>query len=39
MADSATEWIDADHRGCRRDRIARLEWLVEHYPATATGLS
>ena len=38
VTDSATDWIEEEDRGCRRERIARLEWLVEHYPANRDGI-
>ena len=38
MTDSATSWIENEDRGCRHDRITRLEWLLENYPANHHGL-
>ena len=38
MTNSATDWIENEDRGCRHDRIARLEWLAENYPANRYGV-
>lgn len=29
---SAEEWLDAEEKACRRDRLQRLTWLVAHAP-------
>ena len=37
MIDLAAGWIEDEDQGCRHDRIARLEWLADNYPANRCG--
>lgn len=38
MADSAIDWIENEDQSCRQDRIDRLEWLADNFPASRQGL-
>ena len=39
MVDSPSEWLENEDRTCRRERISRLEWLVEKYPGSSRGFA
>ena len=37
MAELPATWIENEDRNRRQDRIARLQWLAENYPAASHG--